>query len=69
MTIAATTVDFLVRWCPDKRQVAGPTFNAAQLAVIGADGQLPKLDLAYLLRFYAQFHVGIPVTLQVLRQC
>ena len=48
--------------------MAGATFNAAQLAIIGADGQLPKLDLAYLLRFYAEFHVGIPVTLQVLLQ-
>ena len=42
----------------------GPTFNVAELAVIGANGQLPKLDLAYLLRYYAEFHVGIPVALQ-----
>ena len=47
-------------------QVPGANFNAAQLAVIGADGQLPKLDLAFLLRFYAEFHVGISAVLQVL---
>ena len=40
-------------------------FNAVQLPVIGAAGQLPKLDLFYLLRFYAEAHVGIPVVLQV----
>ena len=44
------------------------SFNAAQLAVIGTDGQLPKLDLAFLLRFYAESHVGIPAVLQVLCQ-
>ena len=47
-------------------QMPGSAFNAAQLAVIGDDGQLPKLDLAYLLRYYAESHVGIPVVLQVL---
>ena len=46
----------------------GAVFSAAQLAVIGTDGQLPKLDLAYLLRFYAESHVGIPAVLQVLFQ-
>ena len=43
-------------------------FNVAQLAVIGTDGQLPKLDLAFLLRFYAESHVGIPAVLQVVFQ-
>ena len=47
----------------------GRTFSAARLACIGADGQLPKLDLAYLLRYYAEFHVGIPVTLQARLAC
>ena len=46
----------------------GASFNAAQLAVIGAHGQLPKLDLAFLLRFYAEMHVGIPAVLQVIFQ-
>ncbi len=49
-------------------QVPSASFNAAQLAVIGNDGQLPKLDLAFLLRFYAESHVGIPANLQVLFQ-
>ncbi len=54
-----------MRWA---LQMPSASFNAAQLAVIGTDGQLPKLDLAFLLRFYAESHVGIPAVLQVLFQ-
>ena len=46
-------------------EAAGDAFNAIQMPLVGAAGQLPKLDMFYLIRYYAEMHVGIPVVLQV----
>ncbi|KAK9805223.1 hypothetical protein WJX72_007042 [[Myrmecia] bisecta] len=40
--------------------VASPSFNALEVHTIGFSGQLPMLDLYYLVAFLAEEHVGLP---------
>jgi hypothetical protein len=45
-------------------EVPTAAFNAIELSVEGYDGQLPKLDMYWLLKYYSSAWTGLPVLLR-----
>lgn len=45
-------------------EVPTAAFNAIELSVEGYDGQLPKLDMYWLLKYYSSSWTGLPVLLR-----